>query len=37
VDVFAQRAAALAEKHGPGFALGDSVIASLRQHEPKHD
>ncbi len=34
VDAFAQRAAALAARHGKGFALAPGVLDTLRQHQP---
>lgn len=34
VDAFAQRAAALAARHGAGFALAPGVLDTLRQHQP---
>jgi 3-hydroxyacyl-CoA dehydrogenase/enoyl-CoA hydratase/3-hydroxybutyryl-CoA epimerase len=36
IDAFAQRAAALAARHGEGFALADGVLQTLRAHEPRY-
>ena len=36
VDAFARRADALAQRFGPGFALGDAVLATIRQHTPRY-
>ena len=36
VDAFAKRAAELATRFGPGFALSEAVIASLREHQPRY-
>jgi 3-hydroxyacyl-CoA dehydrogenase/enoyl-CoA hydratase/3-hydroxybutyryl-CoA epimerase len=34
VEAFGARAAALAQRHGPGFALNDAVLANLEKHRP---
>jgi 3-hydroxyacyl-CoA dehydrogenase/enoyl-CoA hydratase/3-hydroxybutyryl-CoA epimerase len=36
IDAFARRAAELADRHGPGFALDAKVLATLREHEPRY-
>ncbi len=36
VDAFAARAAQLAQAHGEGFALNDSVLEALRRHQPRY-
>jgi 3-hydroxyacyl-CoA dehydrogenase/enoyl-CoA hydratase/3-hydroxybutyryl-CoA epimerase len=36
IDAFAQRAAALAARHGEGFALDDALLQTLRAHEPRY-
>ncbi|MGQ0710737.1 MAG: 3-hydroxyacyl-CoA dehydrogenase NAD-binding domain-containing protein [Rhodoferax sp.] len=36
VDAFAARAAELAQAHGEGFALSDSVLEALRRHQPRY-
>jgi 3-hydroxyacyl-CoA dehydrogenase/enoyl-CoA hydratase/3-hydroxybutyryl-CoA epimerase len=36
IDRFAQRAAALAEQHGSGYALSDDVVQTLRKHQPRY-
>jgi 3-hydroxyacyl-CoA dehydrogenase/enoyl-CoA hydratase/3-hydroxybutyryl-CoA epimerase len=36
LDRFAARAAALAERHGSGYALSREVIDTLRRHEPRY-
>jgi 3-hydroxyacyl-CoA dehydrogenase/enoyl-CoA hydratase/3-hydroxybutyryl-CoA epimerase len=36
IDAFVQRAAALASKHGDGFALTEPVIASIRANAPRY-
>ena len=34
MDAFAERAAQLAERNGPGFALTGKVLDALRSHQP---
>ncbi len=35
IDAFADRCAQLTRAHGTGFELGNAVLATIRQHEPK--
>jgi 3-hydroxyacyl-CoA dehydrogenase/enoyl-CoA hydratase/3-hydroxybutyryl-CoA epimerase len=35
IEVFLQRARALAAKYGPGFAVSPEAEAAIRKHEPK--
>ena len=36
LDAFEERCAQLASRYGQGFALGDAVKSSLRQHQPQY-
>jgi 3-hydroxyacyl-CoA dehydrogenase / enoyl-CoA hydratase / 3-hydroxybutyryl-CoA epimerase len=36
IDAFARRAAKLAERHGPGFALTGKVLDAVRSHQPSY-
>lgn len=36
IEAFAKRADALARRHGPGFALDEPVLETLRRHRPRY-
>jgi 3-hydroxyacyl-CoA dehydrogenase/enoyl-CoA hydratase/3-hydroxybutyryl-CoA epimerase len=36
INRFAERAHALAQRHGPGFAPSDAVLSALRAHQPRY-
>lgn len=36
IEAFAKRADELARRHGPGFALDEPVLATLRRHAPRY-
>jgi 3-hydroxyacyl-CoA dehydrogenase / enoyl-CoA hydratase / 3-hydroxybutyryl-CoA epimerase len=36
IEAFAKRADELARRHGPGFALDEPVLETLRRHQPRY-